>query len=465
MSLPVRTPRGNSKRQQLRQRNVQLATEQSSSPADSASSSLFGALRNAVNGPLSWLGRGFTPPLELSSGAATFDDEDALMTAMEEEEVGEKRRHHSPGPQPAAKRARHSSTPRAPAYNDPPAALFPPRGTALKGGNMPPTPSAPAVVPVKRGMVRSQSLALPISTSFGRAPLPSSGLRNNVERQMSVDSPSGSPEPSVKPHSRLFATRSVSISRYDDAQAMRASPMGHARSASRLTMSPAPSGASFGPLPARKSRDPSAPPLLAGTVDSRRSPFKAAIQRTNSVTSVPPSISASSTSFSALTSTTNLSKRPWNTSLTSMSSIEPSKPVAPQANAADLALQRANFYRTPLLASRLTQPVNHPRPAKVKVPIAMPEAEIGHFKKPLAREGGSPYNANESGIKRILARHREGEKRDIQVQVQQTRKEIAIGTDPESTPVKPAARTLKHTKSIMDVDEDDSFKVADTGTS
>jgi hypothetical protein len=290
MSLPSRTPRGTQKRQQLRQRNGVMPVQRT------PSGGLLGTLKSA----LSW----FNPSVSAEADRAG-DDSDAAMVDDESGVVGDKRRIRSPGrgDQPAAKRARHASPPRASVtthpFGEPPASLF------LSPSRRQPSPAKGAVGTLSlsktASMPRAQSLALPVASSslasFGQAP--SSSLQQaSLERHSSLGPPGFSSRDSVQARSSLFLTRTQSSTFSDRATG---SPQ---RSPVRSSFTPQPTGATFGPLPPRRSRDPSAPPLLAGTVDSRRSPFKTAVlNRTASSTNlVAPSVSSTVRTFVGLCS-------------------------------------------------------------------------------------------------------------------------------------------------------------------
>lgn len=170
-----------------------------------------------------------------------------------------------------------------------------------------------------------------------------------------------------------------------------------------------------------------------------------------------------------------ISQYPTNCPLDVLIRVSERSHSSQQLNAADIALQKLENYRTPLLPSRpnaSSPTLNHLRPKKVHVPIPMPEQFVDDWAKPSARDKNKldpktarmvhPYSGD-SGLKRLLARQRgEGE-------ASTERKEVAIGTEPEVTvgPLPPARKATSPVATrkvtVMEVDDEDQPKLQPLG--
>ncbi|KAI0371758.1 hypothetical protein BV20DRAFT_161850 [Pilatotrama ljubarskyi] len=414
----------------------------------SRTGSLLGALKNIVTAPLAWLssqddfedvqGKRRRHPNAPDRDEDSFDDE---------RPTAKRKRVDSPEPAPAPL---HQPMRTAQGYLDVPEDLIPkhtvPRqrltAPAQHGRSSSFAPSFS--VPAMHDANLARRTASPtISTSFSQ---PSA-----IQRTQSMDPPayraiSLSRDVSMEGGLSGSATRDVTMSptRRDPFQLR-----------SRTSLTPQPSGQTFGPTPQHKGRDASEPPPLASLMSNpvfvKPPPQFQHAQLEQPVTtlgSLAESKGHTARSPMRQHSGLFLGARPGSIAESS------STPFIAPVNAAEKALHDLDVYKTPLLPSRLRGSQTIPemfRPKKMRAPVLMRsererKPRLGTSEKlkdseqdeePQAKS--KPY-AGRSGMKKMLAKRKMEEQEE-----RQRERAAAIETDqdeeadgPQKSPAKAA---------------------------
>ncbi|PSR88866.1 hypothetical protein PHLCEN_2v5015 [Hermanssonia centrifuga] len=372
--------------------------------------SLLGTLKSIVSSTLPWFGsNGDLSDAQGKRKQAVRRDEFEDM----EEHRQKRKRIHSPESEginssvgSLSARRRHQSA--GSGYLDPPASSFRPQSHGIQ--------RQPA------GYIRASSLAVPSRSrdahkrrTASPGPSASYAVAHGITRTQSMD-----PPPRRRPALDLAIapqpiSRDVSMEGFRD---MSLSPSRPFRM--RTSLTPQPTGQSFGPNPVRRERDPSEPPPLAALIEN-----PIFVKPPPQSIEPQPLIRQNATTLGTVAQTQRTAQplRRRRSSLvlgadSSMTDVSNAAVLYP-INAAEKALRELEVYKTPLLPTRLQGSSTIPdmfKPKKARATVLMHDRErkprLGMADKGDAKDkieedlkSVKPY-AGRGGMKKLLAKRR-----------------------------------------------------------
>ena len=442
------------------------------------SSSLLGTIKNIVTAPLSWFGN--TDEFENIDGKRKLTSL-PITPDVQLEEGGprsvKRQRRHSPEPLPPSQQ-------RSGGYLDPASSMLVPPPSAYSGHSQS-SLAVPSTSKQQRQARRSHS---PYPTT-------SYAPTNGIPRTQSMDPPyrrTGSYEPSLTP---IPLSRDASMEAPPSSSPPQEGSLSPSRTRFRMrtSLTPQPSGQSFGPAPIRRERDASEPPPLT-SLSSNPVFVKAPAQSQSQVRSLSREPSSTLGSLvearravrwsshprgirklmvsqsvplgrqhSTLHIGTNAT--PDGPSTSELSFLSFSRPFLIRVlthtgalrpiNAAEKALQELEVYRTPLLPSRLKGSTTIPdmfKPKRIHAPVLMRDdrderPRLGTAEKPGAKrkgkedaKGSKPYSG-QGGMKKLLARRKMEEEEE-----KEKERETEIDVEEPDSPIKSADKQTKDVK-------------------
>ncbi|KAI0713253.1 hypothetical protein C8Q76DRAFT_768424 [Earliella scabrosa] len=373
------------------------------------SGSFFGALKNIVTAPLAWL--------------TSYDDHENVSgkrartanTALE----GESTYHED---QPSAKRKRVDSPPAPPpqqatrttqGYLDVPENLLSQR-TAPAGHGRSASVVNSLNIPAGSGVHPARRTASPTGLTSYMQP-------SMMQRTQSMDPPA---------YRALSLSRDVSMEDGLPGSASRDVTMSPSRHTPfqlrpRNSMTPQPTGQTFGPVPRHKERDASEPPPLASLISKPvfvKPPAQASQSHPEQLVTTLGSIAESNG---------RMSRSPMRQHSSLFLGARPGKSVAfvMPVNAAEKALHDLDVYKTPLLPSRLRGSQTIPemfQPKKAHAPVLMRsdrdrerKPRLGTSEKKGKKQdedvaaAAKPY-AGRGGMKKMLAKRKLEEQEELE---------------------------------------------------
>ncbi|KAH9952208.1 hypothetical protein B0H21DRAFT_817923 [Amylocystis lapponica] len=404
------------------------------------STSIFGALKNLVTAPFSWLG--VNTDFEDTPGKRRRNPQPAASESSEQETSeprSKRKRIYSPevSPPPAQRpQASFQQEESAVGYLDPPENLIgeiaAPR-TRLTGHGR----SSSLAVPSQRqpDPYNRHSHSPTASTSYAR-PV-------GIVRTQSMDPPAVLGMSSSRGAVQTLGALSRDVSMESAYQPYgRDATLSPSRSSFRLrtSLTPQPTGQVFGPTPHQRTRDPSEPPPLTSLMSNPVFVKPPQIKQQPQLLVHQPTVTLGILAEEQRRDgspmrqhSTLLLNKSGSSSDMAISSATSHRPI----NAAERALHDLDVYKTPLLPSRLRGSTTIPdmfKPKRLPTPVLMTKRQddkprLGMSDKQKGRDaeqesaGVKPY-AGRGGMKKLLARRRQEEEEE-----REEERETTIQTD------------------------------------